>query len=185
MAKAGNSAKSRGSARADINQPKSGSNDFQNITLNVIFLTSPGCSGRSRGQRCLAAMTLTIVSAANSSKRKGGQRLLKQRQCTCRQPKSCSKSSGNAAGGGGDSGSRGSGSGNGDGGNEGDSAAAMVAVIVAPTWRQQWQRGRPMWGEVIFHSTYYYLLTVCTDVITIVRRMEKHKSILIRDLNVF
>jgi hypothetical protein len=34
---AGNSGKSRGSARADNNQPKSGSKDDQNITLNVIF----------------------------------------------------------------------------------------------------------------------------------------------------
>jgi hypothetical protein len=26
----------------------------------------------------------------------------------------------------------------------------MAAVTAAPTWRQQWQRGRPMWVEVIF-----------------------------------
>ena len=33
----GNSGKSRGSARTDNNQPKSGSKDVQNITLNVTF----------------------------------------------------------------------------------------------------------------------------------------------------
>jgi hypothetical protein len=27
--------------------------------------------------------------------------------------------------------------------------AAMAAVKAAPTWRQQWQRGRPMCAEVI------------------------------------
>jgi hypothetical protein len=49
------------------------------------------------------------------------------------------------------------GSGNGDGSNGGDNVAAMAAVMAAPAWSRQWQRGRPMWGEVIFHSTYYYL----------------------------
>jgi hypothetical protein len=34
--------------------------------------------------------------------------------------------------------------------------SAMAAVTAAPTWRRQWQRGRPMWAEVIF-SIYYYL----------------------------
>jgi hypothetical protein len=41
------------SARADINQPKSGSKDVQNITLNVIFehhtVVAEGAGGR--GQR--------------------------------------------------------------------------------------------------------------------------------------
>jgi hypothetical protein len=37
MAGAGNGGGSGGSARADNNQPKSGSKDVQNITLNVIF----------------------------------------------------------------------------------------------------------------------------------------------------
>ena len=52
----------------------------------------------------------------------------------------------------------GSGSGNGDGGNGGDNTAAMAAVTAAPTWRRQWQRGRPMWAEVIF-SKYLLLFT--------------------------
>jgi hypothetical protein len=34
---AGNSGCSKGSVRGDNNQPKSGSKDVQNITLNVIF----------------------------------------------------------------------------------------------------------------------------------------------------
>ena len=29
-------------------------------------------------------------------------------------------------------------------------AVAVAAVMAAPTWRRQWQRGRPMWVEVIF-----------------------------------
>ena len=33
----------------------------------------------------------------------------------------------------------------------------MAAVTAAPIWHRQWQRGRQMWAEVIFHSTYYYL----------------------------
>ena len=79
-----------------------------------------------------------------------------------------------------DRGSRGSDSGNGDGGNGdggngGNNVAAMAAVAAAPTWRRQWQRGRPMWAEVIFRSTHYYLqlcMTVLhTFVITNVRRM--------------
>jgi hypothetical protein len=37
VAGAGNSGESTGSVRADNNQPKSGSKDVQNITLNVIF----------------------------------------------------------------------------------------------------------------------------------------------------
>jgi hypothetical protein len=37
VAGAGNSGESRGSPRADNNQPKSGSKDVQNISLNVIF----------------------------------------------------------------------------------------------------------------------------------------------------
>jgi hypothetical protein len=52
----------------------------------------------------------------------------------------------------------GSGSSNGDGGNGGDNTAAMAAVTAAPTWRRQWQRGRPMWAEVIF-SKYLLLFT--------------------------
>jgi hypothetical protein len=52
----------------------------------------------------------------------------------------------------------GSGSSNGDGGNGGNNTAAMAAVTAAPTWRRQWQRGRPMWAEVIF-SKYLLLFT--------------------------
>jgi hypothetical protein len=39
------------------------------------------------------------------------------------------------------------------GGNGGDNMAAMAAVTAAPTWHQQWQRGWPMWAEVIFSLT--------------------------------
>jgi len=65
------------------------------------------------------------------------------------------------------------------GGSGGDNTAAMLAVIAASTWCRQWHRGRLMWAEVIF-CTYYYLHNsrVRTDVITIVRRMAKHKSVL-------
>jgi len=35
-------------------------------------------------------------------------------------------------------------------------AAAMAVVTAVPTWCGQWQRGWPMWAEVIL-STYYYL----------------------------
>jgi hypothetical protein len=101
------------------------------------------------------------------------------------QPKSGSNSSRNGAGGGGDGGSHDSGSCNGDGGNGGDNAAAMAAVTAAPTWRRQWQIGRPMpmWVEVIFSLTIIcititvgYLWYRCD--ITIVRCMPKHKSVL-------
>jgi len=122
-----------------------------------------------------------MASAVNSCKREGRQRRLKQRQHKGRQqsPKSGSNSSRNGAGDGRDGGRCSSGSGNGDGDNGGDNTAAMAAVTAAPTLRQQWQRGRPMWAEVIFR-TYYYLHNsrVRTDVITIVRRMTKHKIVL-------
>ena len=86
---AGNGGCSRGSARADNNQPKSGSKDAQNI--------------------------------------------------------------------------------NGDGGSGGENVAAMAAVTAAPIWRRQWQRGRPMWAEVIFCKV---LTIIC------ITRMAKHKSVL-------
>jgi len=86
-----------------------------------------------------------------------------------------SNSSRNGVGGGGDGGSCGSGSGNGEEGNGGNNTAAMAAVTAAPTWRQQWQRGRPLWAKVIFF-TYYYLhdSRVRTNVMTIVRHRAKH-----------
>ena len=47
-----------------------------------------------------------------------------------------------------------------------DNATAMAAMTAAPTWRRQWMGGQPMWAEVIFHSTYYYLhdsMYICDD----------------------
>ena len=93
--------------------------------------------------------------------------------------KSGSNSSRKGAGDGWNGGSHISGSSNGDNGNGVGNAAAMAAVMAVPTWRWQWQRGWPMWAEVIF-CTYFYLHNsrVLTYVITIVRLMAKHKSVL-------
>ena len=131
------------------------------------------------------AATVAMVPTANSGNGGGRQRWPKQRQRKARadsnQPKSGSNSSRNGAGGGGDGGSCGSGSGNGNGGNGGDNDAVMAAVTAAPTWRHQWQRGRPMWAEaeVIFCKL---LTIICIPVgyvwyrcETIGRRMVKHK----------
>ncbi len=63
--------------------------------------------------------------------------------------------------------------------------AAVAAVMAAPTWRRQWQRGRPIWSEVIFLVITIICMTVRTYVITIVRRMAKHKCVLIQITNVF
>ncbi len=34
--------------------------------------------------------------------------------------------------------------------NSGVQPLAMAVVMAVPTWRGQWQRGQPMWAEVIF-----------------------------------
>ena len=55
----------------------------------------------------------------------------------------------------------------------GDNGANMAPAV---------QRGRPMWTEVIFCIVLTIIcMPVRTDVITIVRRMAKHKSVLILD----
>jgi hypothetical protein len=97
-----------------------------------------------------------MVGAGNSGRSRGSAR------ADNNQPKSGSNSSRSGAGGGRDGGSRGSGIRNGD-------VAAMAAVTAAPIWRRQWQRGRPMWAEVIFCK----LLTIIC-----ITRMAKHKSVL-------
>jgi hypothetical protein len=106
--------------------------------------------GRDDSDNGVGSPTSANSKAGNGGRSRGSKRA---------KPKSGSNSSGIGTGGGGDSGSRGSGSDNGDGGNVGDNTAAMAVVMAAPTWCRQWQRGQPMWVEVIFCivSTYYYL----------------------------
>ena len=59
-----------------------------------------------------------------------------------------------------------------------EAAAMATAAMAATTW-QPW--GRPMWVEVIFHSTYYYLHNSTYICVTIVRRLTKRKSVLNRN----
>ena len=128
-----------------------------------------------------------MVSAANSGKHEGRQRWPKQRQQKGRQQstKSGSNSSGIGAGGGRDSGSYGCGSGNGDEGNCDDNVAAMAAVMAAPAWRRQWQRGRLMWAEVIFHITYLDLHDSTYRCDNNCQAYDKTQSVLIQNTNVF
>ncbi len=77
-------------------------------------------------------------------------------------------------------------------------AAAMATKAMAATTWQPWQRRRLRQhgadsgrggGRCGRRSSFILLtmicMTVCTDVITIVRRMTKHKSVLIQNTNVF
>jgi hypothetical protein len=75
----GGKGESRDSTRVDNNQPKSGSEDFQDITWSMQNFES-GCGGRSRGQRFVAAAIVAMASAANSRNCGGRQRWRKQKR---------------------------------------------------------------------------------------------------------
>jgi hypothetical protein len=126
---------------------------------------------------CSRKTLLCVCGRGNSDNCVGSQQRQQRGQATAAVAEAArgqtinQKAGGHVAGGGGDGGSRGSGSGNGDGGNGGDNAAAMSAVTAAPIWHRQWQRGRPMWAEVIFCITNLHKITYRCD-------NAKHFSIL-------
>jgi hypothetical protein len=77
MRNGGDKSESRDSVRVDNNQPKSGSEDVQNITLSMQYFES-GCGGRSRGQRFAAAAIVAMASSASSRNSGGRQQWRKQ-----------------------------------------------------------------------------------------------------------